>query len=342
MFGAAGRKAVHAAALLLRSMGNAGASTNLLHAVAYNLLPARWKPERVRHRPLSYAVYVNAICNYRCPFCFLITTDHPGTPSRTITEEQFQRIVDHPVNRSARRVTLGGGEPFLHPDLFRFVEVLQRRGVVVSIYTNGSLLERRLGELAGRPPRHLNISHYDEEFPALESAVREVCALPGGPRVRLSKLLERGRPEVLQPMVELCLANRIPTLIFQNYFPYRNRSVEKVIPAGDAEFLAERRRLSRLYRRAPIEIIWPNLPSDSRSFGCQNLALSITYDSEGNIAPCCFIVPPSPQSGNLFRDGDAWNSPALRAMRRDYGKKTAASEACRHCYFKNGLQNRYK
>jgi len=333
------RKISHAARLFLRQ-GSALARLNLIHAIAYNLLPNPIKPRRVRHHPISYTIYVNNLCNYRCSFCFLINEENPGDSSRNIGEEQFLRIVHHPLNRYAQRVTLGGGEPFLHPQLFHFVDVLKKTRRIVSIYTNGSLLHKHLEDLNRCPPDALNVSHYDNEFPSIESVLREISAARRGTRIRLSKLLDARKFSIMQEMIELCLGIGIPGLIFQNYFPRGNRSPELVIRDDNVEYRREQRRLEQLYRRAPIEIIWPNLLRNGQRFGCQNLALNLTYDGQGNIAPCCFLVPPDPVRGNLFESRDPWNSPALEVLRQEYGKKKTRNPACAHCYFQYGLQNR--
>jgi radical SAM protein with 4Fe4S-binding SPASM domain len=321
--------------------GTVASRPNLLRAALFNLRPPQLRPAVVGHRPVSYSIYVNTMCNYRCPFCFLITDHHVGTPAMSITDAQFEAIVDHPANRSAARVTLGGGEPFLHPRLFHYVDALKARRKTVAIYTNGSLIDRHFDTVARSGIDDLNVSHYDDEFAKIDPVLRRLRAAAPQLRIRLSKILTATTFHRMEGMIELCLSAGIPVLMLQNFFPYENREPEAVIRADNGDFAAERRRLQIKYRAAPIRIVWPNLVNDAEPFNCQNIALNVTYDSRGSIAPCCFIVPPDRAFGNLFDESDAWNSAGMASLRSGWKSKQPPHAACQHCYFKHGLRNRY-
>ena len=89
-------------------------------------------------------------------------------------------------------------------------------------------------------------------------------------------------------------------------------------------------------------IIPPNLLKRKNDiFSCNNLTLNTTVDSEGNLATCCFLTPPSPMSGNIYGnlEENAWNSKKLIKFRSFIGTKDSPM-GCKFCYFKNGIVNR--
>ena len=73
----------------------------------------------------------------------------------------------------------------------------------------------------------------------------------------------------------------------------------------------------------------------------QNIALNTTYDSDGNQAPCCFQVPPQRSYGNIFKEVDALNS-GNKVLRNAYRSPYWRGGFRKGCYFRSGLDNRYR
>jgi radical SAM protein with 4Fe4S-binding SPASM domain len=135
-------------------------------------------------------------------------------------------------------------------------------------------------------------------------------------------------------------------VIFQNYFPEKESESESesernlVLLSDNENFNIEKKRLKNIYNS--LEIIWPNLVNPNSKFNCQNISLNSTYDADGNMAPCCFIVPPNRNNGNLIIDIDPWNSSNLIKMRKAYKETSFENEKCSLCYFREGINNRYR
>lgn len=98
-------------------------------------------------------------------------------------------------------------------------------------------------------------------------------------------------------------------------------------------------KLSKKYSKK-IKIIWPNILDTKKSFNCNNISLTTTVDSNGNLAKCCFLTPPHPKDGNIYKPlNEVWNTTELQDYRNQYGK-TEVKKECQNCYFKNGVDNR--
>lgn len=324
-------KATGETGVLARFLRKPSVMLNLVSTVAYQCLPFAVRPSTVKFSPVTYTIYLNNYCNYSCEFCFLTKRQ---APHETLEFDDFRRIISHPFNGKAYRVTLGGGEPFLHPNLFDFARELKRQGKYVSVYTNGSLLEGAMEYLQHGDFDCINVSHYDGRFPGVIPFLREMGVRKGFPAVRLSKIIRRGDVGRMEEMIETALENRIPRLIFKNYQAQDLGEMDLVLKKRDAEVEGEIDRLRRKYRRAQLEITWPNLLDPDGPFDCRNTSLNIIYGPGGTIAPCCFIVPPSLAYGCLFSAADPWNGEAIRKVRR------GEAAACTCCYFRHGLQNR--
>lgn len=82
-------------------------------------------------------------CNLTCAYCYAESTPKKG---EMISKELFEERVmncskyhfrDNPT--FSRKISLVGGEPFLHPQLFEFVEIAYKWGYAPSITTNGTV-----------------------------------------------------------------------------------------------------------------------------------------------------------------------------------------------------------
>lgn len=99
-------------------------------------------PPRTPSKPLTLLLLINRGCNLRCVFCDL-WSDHRNMP----VDERVVPLFDEALAIGTRTLVLTGGEPFLHPDLFRAVRAAKARGMGVNITTNGTLLDRRWEEV---------------------------------------------------------------------------------------------------------------------------------------------------------------------------------------------------
>ena len=97
--------------------------------------------DRMAARPLRIHLEINDFCNLKCPHC---PRENPDIPKNTghIPLEAVERL--RPWFRTANYVGLAGnGEPFLHPDIFRILEVITSEGATPSVISNATLWKKR-------------------------------------------------------------------------------------------------------------------------------------------------------------------------------------------------------
>ncbi|WP_178075818.1 radical SAM protein [Paenibacillus oralis] len=84
-------------------------------------------------------VNITRKCNIKCAYCYLKPSNH------MMDTETFSNIL---TRTKPDRVTLSGGEPFLHPLLFDFMEMAVRSEASVNVVSNGTLIKRNLSRLS--------------------------------------------------------------------------------------------------------------------------------------------------------------------------------------------------
>ncbi|MEV0196347.1 radical SAM protein [Nonomuraea sp. NPDC050691] len=101
-------------------------------------------------------VQITERCNLHCAHCFVSSAnwgDHMRL--RDLTETVFPRL------RRARveRLTLTGGEPFVHPDIMAICRAVSDMGMPLGICTNATQTSpEQIAELAGLGNVHINVS----------------------------------------------------------------------------------------------------------------------------------------------------------------------------------------
>jgi radical SAM protein with 4Fe4S-binding SPASM domain len=90
-------------------------------------------------KPISLVIGITNTCNLQCEFCF----HHPsiksfiGRKKGIMTLDLFKKILKE-IKGKVHHVELGlFGEPFLHPQIINFLELLSKNKTLVSVFTNG-------------------------------------------------------------------------------------------------------------------------------------------------------------------------------------------------------------
>jgi MoaA/NifB/PqqE/SkfB family radical SAM enzyme len=95
----------------------------------------------MRKKPLRTAdICFDYNCNFKCKHC--LTTDFVDLSRPTMSVEEIKKAVDRCLSEGAFHFNLFGGEPTLRPDLFDVIDYIHGHGALISLATNGSLLNR--------------------------------------------------------------------------------------------------------------------------------------------------------------------------------------------------------
>ena len=110
-------------------------------------------PERNKFH--SLAMEITRKCNLRCKHCFLAA----GEKDRDeLSLSKIKSIMDQVKAAGGISVSIGGGEPLLHPDWLEIVEYALSLGLLVALGSNGTLIDKEFAAKIANLPIKLQVS----------------------------------------------------------------------------------------------------------------------------------------------------------------------------------------
>ena len=99
-------------------------------------------------------IEITNVCNLKCSFCPVSTR-----PKEFMSVDNFEKIIKK-IHKYTKLVCLHvKGEPLLHPNLDKFLDVLEKYNMKANITTNGTLIKEKLEVLKNsKAVRQINFS----------------------------------------------------------------------------------------------------------------------------------------------------------------------------------------
>lgn len=113
--------------------------------------------------PIGGSFELTPRCNFDCRMCYVhLNKDQLRAEGRReLTARQWIGLAREATDRGMVFALLTGGEPFLRGDFFEIYNAMKAMGLLISINTNGSLLEGDIRrQLLENPPFRVNVSLY--------------------------------------------------------------------------------------------------------------------------------------------------------------------------------------
>lgn len=111
-------------------------------------------------KPVAANFELTARCNFNCPMCY-VHQSGTQTANKELTAQQWLSLARQMRDEGVLFVLLTGGEPFIRSDFFEIYRGLKEMGMMISINSNGSMLQGKvLEKLLEDPPFRINISLY--------------------------------------------------------------------------------------------------------------------------------------------------------------------------------------
>ena len=111
-------------------------------------------------KPLILTLLLTYSCNLKCPFCGQndIRRHKNFNGSMQLSLEQVEKILNDASAAGIKNINLWGGEPLLHPDIFKIIKAVKKRYMRCFMVTNGVLLEKYAQEIIDSRLDFLQIS----------------------------------------------------------------------------------------------------------------------------------------------------------------------------------------
>jgi len=151
--------------------------------------------------PIVGSLELTFRCNLRCVHCY-VAHGHRGIPGRQeLTQAEICDILGQVVDEGCLWLLLTGGEPLLRPDFLDIYTYAKRKGLILTLFTNGTLLTPPMVDhLAEWRPFVVEITLYGRT----QETYERVTGVPGS-HARCMRgidlLLDRGIPLKLKTML---------------------------------------------------------------------------------------------------------------------------------------------
>lgn len=193
--------------------------------------------------PLSGTFELSPVCNFSCRMCYVRKTKREveQSPRKILTLDDWRRIAREAREEGLLYLLLTGGEPFLWPDFWTLYEELIDMGFLITINSNGSLIDAAVIErLRKKPPHQINITLYG----ASDETYRRLCGVDGV----FSKVDEA---------IQALLATGIPVRINCSLTPDNAGDLDRII-----DYAGERKTIL-----AVATYMFPPIRRDESKFG---------------------------------------------------------------------------
>ena len=268
--------------------------------------------------PVNGSIELLPLCNMNCDMCYVrLSREEMDQQGRLRTADEWLAIGRQMKDVGVLFLLLTGGEPFLYPEFRRLYLGLREMGMIITINTNGTLIDEELAEFFGKyKPRRVNITLYGTN----EETYTNLCHYPGGYRRTLrgiQLLREQGvdvkvggsltqvnrddLDRLLDVQKELDIPVRVDTYMMpatrERELPYNMQSRLAPEEAARAGIYALKREMGpELFPQYVQQSIYradhPE-PAETKPGHMSCMAGSFTINWQGEMRPCVILSEPA-------------------------------------------------
>jgi radical SAM protein with 4Fe4S-binding SPASM domain len=323
--------------------------------VSRRVLPefSLWGKLGQKRVPLGFDLEATARCNLNCRHCYInVSAGDRAAQRRELDAAEIGRIGAEAAPLGVIWCLITGGEPLLRKDFFDIYLALRKKGLLLSVYTNATLVGREHADFFKKhPPRDIEVTVYG----VTQGTYERVTRVPGsfsafmkgldlllgaGVKVRLKAMALHANLHELPAIAEFCRARTKDYFRFDPFLHYRfdrdaarNTEIEsqRLTPAEVVALEQTDSERRRAMERSCGQFIVPEFAeSDCRHvFRCDAGRRNFVVGYDGRFRPCTSLYHPGffydLRKGSL---AEAWNAfvPEILSRtsdRREYLEKCA-------------------
>lgn len=270
--------------------------------------------------PANGSIELLPLCNMNCDMCYVrLSREEMETKGRLRAADEWLEIGRQMKDAGVLFLLLTGGEPFLYPDFRRLYLELRKMGMIITINTNGTLIDEDLAAFLGKyKPRRVNITLYGTD----EETYANLCHYPGGYEktlrgirllreqgvdVKVGGSLARANQDDLDKLLnigeELDIPVRVDTYMMpatrERDLPYNMQSRLNPEEAARARIHALKREMGPelfpQYVRRSVERADHPEPAEAKPghMSCMAGQCSFTINWQGEMRPCVILTEPA-------------------------------------------------
>lgn len=282
----------------------------------------------------KFYIEITNVCNLACSFC-------PQTKraSKFMSIETFEKILNQIKPHTDYIYLHVKGEPLLHPEIDKFLDLSYEKGLKVNITTNGTLINKVKDKLLTKPAlRQINFSLHsfdgNEGGGDKDSYINNIISFTKEALEATNMLISLRLWNLDEDNITNLQRQRnrhILNLIESEFnLPYK---IEEKIEPGRGIKIGD-----RLYLNQDYEFQWPDLKCDedkSKGF-CYGLRNQVAILVDGTVVPCCLDGEGVINLGNI---NDTNFSEIIEGERANnlfngFSRREVVEELCRKCGYR--------
>ena len=154
-----------------------------------------WNKMKSKGDLFSFDLELTARCNNDCRHCYInLPANDKAAQAKELSLAEIEAIADQAVELGAMWCLLTGGEPLLREDFAEVYMMLKRKGLLLSVFTNATLVRpEHIALFKKYPPRDIEVTIYGSSKASYERVTRRHGSFAAFKR-GLDRLFEAGAP----------------------------------------------------------------------------------------------------------------------------------------------------
>ncbi len=282
----------------------------------------------------KFYIEITNVCNLNCSFC-------PQTKRQPefMKLETFHSILDQIKTYTDYIYFHVKGEPLLHPDIDKFLDICSEKGFKVNITTNGTRINKVKDKLIAKPAlRQVNFSLHSfdgnegsndkEEY--IDNILSFVQEALDQSEVLISLRLWNLEENNVANLEKKRNNELLETIEKEFKLPYKIQ--EKVVPGRGVKIA------DRVYLNQDHQFQWPDLKEqedDGIGF-CYGLRNQIAVLVDGTVVPCCLDGEGVISLGNFSKTpfSEIIESERASSIINGFSRREAVEELCKKCGYR--------
>lgn len=282
----------------------------------------------------KFYIEITNICNLACSFC-------PQTKRKSefMDIEMFNKILAQIKPYTDYIYLHVKGEPLLHPNLDKFLELSYDKGFKVNITTNGTLINEVKDKLLSSPAvRQINFSLHSFDGNEMSKSKEEY----------INNIIYFTREAIINTNIFISL--RLWNINKSNESAIEGKKNREILEAIEREFeltykIEERvmpgsgiKIADNVYLNQDHEFKWPDMKEDEddgKGF-CYGLRNQVAILVDGTVVPCCLDGEGVINLGNINTSNFSDIIESDRAIRifDGFSAREAVEELCKKCGYR--------
>jgi len=135
-----------------------------------------WDRMKAKNRIFDFTLEITPRCNLNCRHCYInLPAGDPDARNAELTPAEIGDLAQQAVDLGAVWCLISGGEALLRPDFLEIYRILKQKGLLVSVFTNATLIrEEHIALFKKYPPRDIEVTIYGSNPEDYAQANRDI------------------------------------------------------------------------------------------------------------------------------------------------------------------------